>query len=65
VRGDDLGGIAVHAAARIVATAAAGEVVASSTVKDLVAGSDLTFAEHGEHELAGLSGRWKLYRVRL
>lgn len=64
VRGDDLGGIAVHAAARIQALAAGGEVLASSTVKDLVAGSDLAFEPCGEHALAGLPGRWPLFRVR-
>ncbi|MBX3024311.1 adenylate/guanylate cyclase domain-containing protein [bacterium] len=63
VRGDDLAGLAVHAAARLLSLAGPGEVIASSTVKDLVAGSDLRFTEHGEHELAGLPGRWRLYRV--
>jgi pimeloyl-ACP methyl ester carboxylesterase len=63
VRGEDLGGIAVHAAARVLAMAGAGEVVASRTVKDLVAGSGVQFAEHGEYELTGLPGRWRLYRV--
>jgi pimeloyl-ACP methyl ester carboxylesterase len=65
VRGQDLGGIAVHAAARILSTAGAGEVVASSTVKDLVAGSDLSFEALGEHQLAGLPGGWRLFRVVL
>ena len=63
VRGDDLGGIVVHAAARVLALAGAGQVVASSTVKDLVAGSGVQFAEHGEHELHGLPGRWRLHRA--
>jgi class 3 adenylate cyclase len=36
---DDVGGIAVHIAARVAALADAGEVLVSSTVKDLVAGS--------------------------
>lgn len=63
VRGSDLGGLAVHVAARVVTLAGAGEVVASSTVKDLVAGSGIEFTAHGEHELEGLPGRWRLYRV--
>ncbi len=63
VRGDDLGGLAVHAAARVLDTAGAGEVVASGTVKDLVAGSGVQFLDRGEHELAGLPGTWRLYRV--
>lgn len=63
VRGDDLAGVAVHAAARVLSVAGAGEVVASSTVRDLVAGSGVQFVEHGEHALAGLPGRWRLYRI--
>lgn len=63
VRGDDLAGLAVHVAARVLATAGPGEVVASSTVKDLVAGSGVEFTDLGEHELAGVPGRWRLHRV--
>jgi pimeloyl-ACP methyl ester carboxylesterase len=65
VRGDDLAGIAVHAAARVLSVAGEGEVVASSTVKDLVAGSEVRFTDRGEHELAGLPGRWRLYLATL
>jgi class 3 adenylate cyclase len=61
--GDGIGGLAVHIAARVLGMAEAGEVVVSSTVKDLVAGSGLRFAERGEHELKGVPGRWRLYRV--
>ena len=47
VRGDDIGGIAVHIGARVSALAGPGEVLVSSTVKDLVAGSGITFAARG------------------
>jgi class 3 adenylate cyclase len=40
---DDIGGIAVHTAARVVAVAGPGETLVSSTVRDLVAGSGLRF----------------------
>jgi class 3 adenylate cyclase len=63
VRGDDLGGLAVHIAARVSASAGAGEVVVSSTVKDLVAGSGIGFADRGEHELKGVPDRWRLFLV--
>ena len=43
--------------------AGASEVLVSQTVKDLVAGSGLTFADAGEHELKGVPDRWHLYRV--
>jgi class 3 adenylate cyclase/alpha-beta hydrolase superfamily lysophospholipase len=63
VRGDDLGGLAVHIAARVGSLAAPGEVLVSSTVKDLVAGSRIEFADRGEHELKGVPGTWRLHRA--
>jgi class 3 adenylate cyclase/pimeloyl-ACP methyl ester carboxylesterase len=63
VRGDDLGGLAVHIAARVGSLTAAGEVLVSSTVKDLVVGSRIDFADRGEHELKGVPGSWRLYRA--
>jgi class 3 adenylate cyclase len=59
--GEDLGGIAVHIAARIQDAAGPGEVLASSTVKDLVVGSGLLFEDRGEHELRGVPGTWRLH----
>jgi class 3 adenylate cyclase/alpha-beta hydrolase superfamily lysophospholipase len=64
VRGDDLGGLAVHIAARVGALAAPGEVLVSGTVKDLVVGSGIEFEDRGEHELKGVPGSWKLFRVQ-
>jgi class 3 adenylate cyclase len=61
--GDDLGGIAVHIGARIMACARPGEVVVSGTVKDLVVGSGLEFEERGERELRGVPGSWRLFAV--
>jgi class 3 adenylate cyclase len=61
--GEDIGGLAVHIGARVAALAAPGEVLASSTVKDLVVGSQLAFADRGEHELKGVPGTWRLYAV--
>ncbi|HEV7886781.1 MAG TPA: adenylate/guanylate cyclase domain-containing protein, partial [Acidimicrobiales bacterium] len=63
VQGDDLNGIAVHIGARVTDMAAEGEVLVSSTVRELVAGSDIDFAERGEHELKGVPGLWRLFRV--
>lgn len=61
LRGDDIGGVAVHVAARIMKTSAAGEVAVSMTLRDLVAGSGLHFADRGEHELKGFPGTWSLF----
>ena len=60
---DDIGGIAVHIAARVVAHAAPGEVLVSSSVPPLVAGSGIEFHDRGEHELKGVPGTWKLFAV--
>ena len=54
--GDKVGGIAIHAGARILALATPGEILVSSTVKDLVEGSGLSFEERGRHDLKGLPG---------
>jgi class 3 adenylate cyclase len=61
IRGRDIGGIAVHAAARVMAQSQPSEVLVSRVVTDLVAGAGLTFSERGTHELKGLPGRWDLF----
>jgi pimeloyl-ACP methyl ester carboxylesterase len=61
--GDDLGGMAVHIGSRVASNAQPGEILVSSTVKDLVVGSGLAFGDAGEHELKGVPGSWRLYRV--
>jgi class 3 adenylate cyclase len=62
-RGEDLAGIAVHIGARVAALAGPGEVLVSGTVPPLVVGSGLDFADHGEHELKGVPGTWRLFAV--
>lgn len=61
--GDDLGGIAVHIAARIGALAGPGEVLVSSTIKGLVAGSDIRFEDRGLQSLKGIPESWQLFAV--
>jgi pimeloyl-ACP methyl ester carboxylesterase len=63
VMGDNIGGIAVHIAARITGEAAASEVVVSSTTKDLVVGSGITFESRGSKRLKGVPGEWVLFVV--
>jgi class 3 adenylate cyclase/esterase/lipase len=64
IRGDDLGGLAVHIAARVGAAAGPEEVLVSGTVKDLVVGSGIEFEGRGEHSLKGVPGIWKLFAVK-
>jgi class 3 adenylate cyclase len=61
--GDDIGGVAVHIAARVEARAMPGEVLVSSTVKDLVVGSGLRFEDRGTHILKGIPDEWRLFAV--
>jgi class 3 adenylate cyclase len=63
VRGNDLGGLAVHIAARVGALALPGEVLTSGTVRDLVVGSGIEFDDRGERELKGVPGVWRLFSV--
>jgi class 3 adenylate cyclase len=63
VLGNDIGGIAVHIAARVLAAARPSEILVSGTVKDLVVGSGIAFEDRGEHELRGVPGRWHLWAV--
>jgi len=61
VRGSDIGGIAVHIAARIAAAASPREILVSHTVKDLVAGADVDFHPRGPHQLKGVPDTWELF----
>jgi class 3 adenylate cyclase/esterase/lipase len=60
---DDIGGIAVHIAARVADLAGPGESLVSSTVRDLVAGSGLRFTDRGLQALRGLPEELHLYAV--
>lgn len=56
--GEDIGGTAVHIAARVSALATPTEVLVSRAVKDLVAGSGIGFADRGTHTLKGIPDTW-------
>jgi class 3 adenylate cyclase len=64
VRGDHIGGIAVHIGARVASLAGPGEVLVTRTVTDLVAGSGLAFQDQGEHALKGVQQPWRLFAAR-
>ena len=61
VRGDDIAGIAVNAAARIMGEANSSEILVSRVVTDLVAGSGVSFTPRGTRQLKGLPGSWELF----
>jgi class 3 adenylate cyclase len=62
--GDNVGGIAVHTGARIMAKAEPGGVFVSGTVKDLVSGSGINFQDQDVHQLKGIPGEWRLFSAR-
>jgi class 3 adenylate cyclase len=63
LRDENVGGMAVHIAARVMAAAGAGEIIVSRTVRDLIVGSEIKLEERGEHALKGVEGNWQLFAV--
>jgi class 3 adenylate cyclase len=61
--GSQVRGLAVHAATRVAAAAQANEILVSETAAALVEGSGLALEDAGEHELKGLPGPRRLYRL--
>jgi class 3 adenylate cyclase len=62
--GEDIGGVAVHVAARVLGHARANELLVSAAVPMLVAGSGLEFEARGEYDLKGLDGTWTLFALK-
>jgi class 3 adenylate cyclase len=63
LRGDDIGGIGVHVAGRVLEHAEPGELLVSAAVPLLVAGSGVEFEDRGEYELKGVPETWRLFAV--
>src|SRR5215831_1274060 len=63
VTGTEVVGLAFHIGARVAAKARAGEILVSRAVKDLMQQSEIPFRDRGVHQLKGVPGRWRLYRV--
>jgi class 3 adenylate cyclase len=64
LRDDDIGGIAVHITARVMAAAEPGQILTSRTVHDLVVGSDIAMYDLGTRPLKGVDGSWQLFAAR-
>jgi class 3 adenylate cyclase/pimeloyl-ACP methyl ester carboxylesterase len=64
LRDEDVGGIAVHIAARVMREAGAGEVLVSGSVPPLVAGSGIAFDDRGVRPLKAVPGEWRLFAVK-
>ena len=63
IRGQDLGGLAVHVAARIGARAQAGQVLVSEAVTQLAGGAIIDFSPQERAALKGVPGYWQLYHA--
>ena len=63
LRGDDIGGLAVHIASRVSAMAGPAEVLVTGTVRDLVVGSGIVFDDRGRHNLKGVPDEWQVLAV--
>jgi class 3 adenylate cyclase len=59
----DVLGLAVHVAARVAANAQPGEVLLTETVYTLTMGTGPTCEPAGEHQLKGVPGSWRLFRL--
>lgn len=63
LQADDITGLAVHVAARVMGEAGDDEVLVSRTVRDLTAGSGLLFEDRGTHPLKGIPEEQQLYAL--
>jgi class 3 adenylate cyclase len=63
VRGDDIAGLAVTIAKRVCDLAGPGQVLVSETVRSMMLGAGVEFRDHGEQELKGVPGTWRLFAV--
>jgi class 3 adenylate cyclase len=61
---EDVRGVAVHMASRIMNQAGPGEVLVSSVTRELLAGSNLVFESRGRHQLKGIDGDRELFALR-
>jgi class 3 adenylate cyclase len=61
--GDDIGGMAVHVAARIGALASGSQILVSGAVSGTVVGGPFRFEDRGSHELKGVPGQWALFAL--
>jgi class 3 adenylate cyclase len=64
MHGDDVRGLGVHLASRVMAAAEAGQILVTATTRELAAGSGVAFTDRGPHELKGIDGARVLYEVQ-
>lgn len=63
MRGEQVSGLAVHAAARVMGVAGEDQILVSSDLAELV-GKEIPLTDLGEHALRGVPGEWHLFAVQ-
>ena len=63
LHGNEVTGVGVHLAARVMGDAGPGQVLVSATVRELMAGSGLGFVDLGAHQLKGFTEQWRLFAL--
>lgn len=63
LRGEQVSGLAVHTAARVMAAAGGGDIYVSDAMRDALSVSDVSLLDRGMHALKGIPGDWQLYAV--
>lgn len=63
MRGEQVSGLAVHTAARVMAAAGDGEIFVSDAMRAAIDAPDVSTRDRGRHELKGVPGDWQLYAV--
>lgn len=62
---EEIGGITVQIASRVLGLASDNNIWVSRTVKDLVVGSGSEFTDQGVYNLKGIPGEWQLFSVEM
>jgi class 3 adenylate cyclase len=65
MRGEQVSGLAVHTAARVMSAADPGEVLVSDAFRAAIQASDVSLADRGRHQLKGVPGDRQLYSAEL
>jgi class 3 adenylate cyclase len=63
VRGDDIAGLAVTIAKRVCDLAGPDQVLVSEAVRMNMVGTGINLKDHGEQELKGVPGTWRVFSV--
>ena len=64
-RGEDISGMAVNIAARVMDIDKGNDIVITKNLADLISGSELKLKKFGQHKLKGIKEDWTLFKVSL